>query len=365
MKYLNCNICDKGFPSQSATFVHKREKHTYYNTKPIECPCCLKLFHSPIFNIQKNKYYDRCEECRELAKLLCAKPLSHGTYVYGINKQRFFIQNGKPIQACSIFNCFNNNDCKEHNTSIIIECTNTKCNNCFVDTESKNCDNCKKISNRKRDKYRLNIKNFKKELGGKCVDCGFNELFYLEFDHINPKDKTIQITRSSNLLWDNEKDKLQLRCGRCHRFKTNEEFDMVTNITNKHIKCKNEKKEFVRKIKQFVGCCQICKWSIPDKIKMCCALDFDHIYGKKLDQISNLYSVNKNKIAIEISKTRLLCRHCHEIYTCLQKGGQSLKFYYTDYEIQNFKNILFDELLMKQCNKEILLILEKLGYNIP
>jgi hypothetical protein len=102
-----CDICNKSFKSQSSMFVHKREKHTFYNTITITCPSCVTPFNSPVFNVKKNKYYDRCEECRDLANLLSTNPLKHNTYVYGLNKERYFVEKGKIIRVCSVYNCFN------------------------------------------------------------------------------------------------------------------------------------------------------------------------------------------------------------------------------------------------------------------
>jgi hypothetical protein len=45
-----------------------------------------------------------------------------------------------------------------------------------------------------KTKYRENLKQLKIDLGGKCVECNCDDLFKLEFDHINPKLKTKQIT---------------------------------------------------------------------------------------------------------------------------------------------------------------------------
>ena len=161
--------------------------------------------------------------------------------------------------------------------------------------------------------------------------------------------KNIQITRSSPTKWDSEKDNLQLRCGRCHRIKSHT--DNIVNTSNNQ-KYKKDKKDFVNNIKKLIGCCQICKWTINDKEKMCYALDFDHI-SDKYKQISNMYNLNKTKIIEEIMKTRILCRHCHELYTCLQRGGKSLQFYYSNIKIEEFKNKLYDKNHILNCINQI------------
>jgi 5-methylcytosine-specific restriction endonuclease McrA len=67
---------------------------------------------------------------------------------------------------------------------------------------------------------RNKVKDLKIELGGKCIKCNFNDLFFLEFNHIDPLKKNIQVTRSAPDSWIKEKDNLELLCGRCHRIKT-------------------------------------------------------------------------------------------------------------------------------------------------
>jgi len=78
---------------------------------------------------------------------------------------------------------------------------------------------------------RLQIKrDFVNLLGGKCVDCGFNQhLAALDFDHINPKEKKESIShliidfRAGEISWDvleKEVKKCVVRCANCHRIKT-------------------------------------------------------------------------------------------------------------------------------------------------
>lgn len=344
-----CTKCNKQFNSISSLKVHNKEKHTYINTTIIKCKCCLKDFNSVIFNKRLNKIYDKCEECRDLQKILSTNNLIHNTFVYGNNKERFFINSGKLIPVCNVYTCNNNLPCKKHHPDDIIECNGNKCNNCFIKNNKNQCELCIIKNKKSKNILRNKIKLFKEELGGKCVDCGFNELFFLEFDHVNPIKKNIQITRSSPKQWDSEKDNLELRCGRCHRIKSNSQ---ISNNLTKNNKYKQAKKNFVKNIKKMIGYCQNCKWTIDDKDKMCYALDFDHIFDKH-EQISNMYNLNIFRIAQEIMKTRLLCRHCHELYTCLQRGGKSLTFYYSNIEIQQFKNKLYDKNIILNSINEI------------
>lgn len=61
-----------------------------------------------------------------------------------------------------------------------------------------------------------------KLLGGKCAICGETNHSLLEFDHINPFDKNIDVSShitSTNVI-QNELNKLQLLCINCHKNKT-------------------------------------------------------------------------------------------------------------------------------------------------
>ena len=58
-------------------------------------------------------------------------------------------------------------------------------------------------------------------LGGKCVICGETNHDLLEFDHINPFTKNIDVSAhlTSTQLIQNEICKLQLLCRNCHKYK--------------------------------------------------------------------------------------------------------------------------------------------------
>ncbi len=56
-------------------------------------------------------------------------------------------------------------------------------------------------------------------MGGKCVECGSTEL--LQFDHINPLEKSFTITSNFHRKdLDEELAKCQLLCWDCHMEKT-------------------------------------------------------------------------------------------------------------------------------------------------
>ena len=59
-------------------------------------------------------------------------------------------------------------------------------------------------------------------LGGKCVNCGETNHDLLEFDHINPFTKNIDVSahQTSTQFIQTELSKLQLLCRKCHKDKT-------------------------------------------------------------------------------------------------------------------------------------------------
>jgi 5-methylcytosine-specific restriction endonuclease McrA len=100
----------------------------------------------------------------------------------------------------------------------------------IYDKEKRNKDKKKVYRDKNKEKINGLRKILKKEkkdkamqfLGGKCVKCPTTES--LEFDHIDPKEKSFNIT--TNLLKkDLEKElvKCQLLCYSCHKEKSNME----------------------------------------------------------------------------------------------------------------------------------------------
>jgi hypothetical protein len=197
-------------------------------------------------------------------------------------------------------------------------------------------------------KTRYNLYDLKIKLGGKCTECGTTELFNLEFDHINPKFKTKQITKIHQSKLEKELENIQLLCSICHRIKSFNEQKIKRCKNSKH-----DKKLIVQNIKRKIGGCQICNWTHKDNDILSYCLDFDHIYGEKYKQISNLYLYKKERILEEIEKCRLLCRACHQMWSCFQRGGKMLYIYYNKEQIQYFKNLLDNSDKNIEYNKRI------------
>ena len=276
--------------------------------------------------------------------------LKSNSYVYK-DDNRYFLNKGTYIQVCHIHNCnneTNNKKCYIHINLDTKLCRGTKCNNYFISNEFNFCENCRHINNKSKMKTRYNLYDLKIKLGGKCTECGTTELFNLEFDHINPKFKTKQITKIHQSKLEKELENIQLLCSICHRIKSFNEQKIKRCKNSKH-----DKKLIVQNIKRKIGGCQICNWTHKDNDILSYCLDFDHIYGEKYKQISNLYLYKKERILEEIEKCRLLCRACHQMWSCFQRGGKMLYIYYNKEQIQYFKNLLDNSDKNIEYNKRI------------
>ena len=61
-----------------------------------------------------------------------------------------------------------------------------------------------------------------------CVDCGESNLLTLDFDHINPDEKSYTVSRMvKDFKWETilkEIEKCEIRCANCHRIRTANQF---------------------------------------------------------------------------------------------------------------------------------------------
>jgi hypothetical protein len=76
---------------------------------------------------------------------------------------------------------------------------------------------------RVREAHRQRIDNAKVKLGGCCRSCGTSDFRILQFDHIIPDDKLMDVTQmegSDDLAFSEEVAKCQLLCANCHHLKT-------------------------------------------------------------------------------------------------------------------------------------------------
>ena len=150
-----------------------------------------------------------------------------------------------------------------------------------------------------------------------CVDCGQADIRLLEFDHvIGQKSREISDLLTWGFNWptiEAEIAKCEVRCANCHRIKSIEHGGGWRST--KPIK-------EPRKIYQIVHAylethpCVDCGCS---DIRV---LEFDHVHGEKVDEISHMLSQNCGwaKISAEIAKCEVRCTNCHRIKT-IERGG--------------------------------------------
>lgn len=217
-------------------------------------------------------------------------------------------------------------------------------------TKSENGKLCSKESSKKlHEKHRAWLQAEKLRCG--CIDCGYNKHpAALEFDHISGN-KLFTISKSMGRSVENlatEVAKCVVRCANCHRIKTFEncqhihgekdivddfevnevipEFDPI--VRRKVIKKKWRKsrkgrlisKESAKKLRT-----KNRAWMQAEKVRRGCidcgynvnpvALEFDHVKGNKLFEVSKTVNLKPPIMMAEINKCEVRCSNCHRIKT--------------------------------------------------
>lgn len=74
-------------------------------------------------------------------------------------------------------------------------------------------------------RYHRLMEQWRKELGGKCIDCGSTS--DLEFDHVEPSEKSFTISSGWSMNIDlvrEELSKCVLRCSTCHKSRSVQQY---------------------------------------------------------------------------------------------------------------------------------------------
>jgi len=168
-------------------------------------------------------------------------------------------------------------------------------------------------------------------LGGKCKNCGNDNIFHLCFHHKNEDEKEFNISDNPGHRWSKIKKevlKCQLLCNNCHdklHFKDN-----VIDVSLRHnkqlyLEYKGEK-------------CEKCEYNENPS-----SLAFHH-----KDKSEKLFNINKfrirfisdldNYITEELDKCIILCHNCHnEEHVDFERFNKFKKEIY--YKVDNFKEI--------------------------
>ena len=94
-------------------------------------------------------------------------------------------------------------------------------------------DRTREIQQRRRTKQQEVRKRLQAIIGSKCCRCGIDDFRLLDFDHIDPHTKTMNISQQLHRSFDElelEVRKCQLLCANCHRLKTLEQREFDSRI---------------------------------------------------------------------------------------------------------------------------------------
>jgi len=165
-------------------------------------------------------------------------------------------------------------------------------------------------------------------LGGKCVKCKNNDIYTLEFHHID-KDKDFMIGREGKeFIWEiieKEADKCLLLCSNCH--------------AEKHFSNGRGSKYKIELLKQLkIDKCHKCGYSGTNFNSLC----FHHISSNdKKFNISNYFArkegVSVERLLEEIKKCEVICKNCHKV---MHVDTDKIKRFYKliEYKIENHKS---------------------------
>ncbi len=150
-----------------------------------------------------------------------------------------------------------------------------------------------------------------------CIDCGEADIRLLEFDHVyGQKSQGIADLLCGGYRWsliEAEIAKCEIRCANCHRIKTIEQ---------------GRGWRSTQPLQQPTKSYRMLRIYLSDHFCIDCGcsdirvLEFDHINGWKLDEISHLLSQGYGwpRIETEIAKCEVRCANCHRIKTS-ERGG--------------------------------------------
>ena len=164
----------------------------------------------------------------------------------------------------------------------------------------------------------------KKQKDVPCADCKLSfHWSVMHFDHIDPTNKEIGVSRISTKNRLKEIEKCEVVCTNCHAKRTHARrgcSDCDKNCVFLNLKTVARLEKYVRNLKHLKPC-NICKISYPYYV-----MHFDHIHGTKLFTLNKTEMSGKTEeeINAELSKCQLLCGNCH-FYKSWKEGYNNPK----------------------------------------
>lgn len=242
--------------------------------------------------------------------------------------------------SVNCYDCHNNQNERDANRKIIKKKIKLE----FIEKYECSCYICKKIYLRNENNTLTELNTYNQN-GKICVEyfgifyesknfinkfSNILEIEILQFDHLTeneqrerglllsdekyiPKKKQVS-SLSSEKSMRLESLKCQLVCARCH---------IIVTITRekgglRYTKLNREKTKYINDIK--LKGCTLCGYINHDLFRF---FDFDHIDpSQKFKGISTLVDRDKytlDEVVTEVSKCRVLCKHCHIIHTNIHK----------------------------------------------
>jgi len=245
--------------------------------------------------------------------------------------------------------------CGESKDESLFRTTHRQCKSCRYAADQQHV----KINGRKPQRIKEALKQDQS-----CEICGRED--FLEFDHIDPSDKTICVgTSKSSTVVITEAAKCRFLCMWCHRLHSQEQnrikyenqvvenqkiIDAIKPTNNSKScsgkLCKGKKipinmfpmengkprakcnlcmliyrhdrrvisRQYVNTYKINMGFCQVCDLECVEGIEIC--FDWDHVDpSDKKSSISDLIGRSEAMIDDELRKCRLLCCFCHFTHT--------------------------------------------------
>jgi len=192
----------------------------------------------------------------------------------------------------------------------------------------------------KKRRMEIRFKQYSLMDNKQCIDCGIDDLDVLQWDHIDPKSKTVCISNASTLTQlTKEVAKCVIRCGNCHFIRTSTEtHKQILNSKRTAAAIISERgrkirRKEVNREKKRRGGCMDCKLSDMSHMGI---YHFDHRDpSMKISEISRMVSSRKplSQIIPEMAKCDLVCVNCHQKRTKKQFNHYRVDLYNRDKEL--------------------------------